>query len=362
MSRIILAFDSFKECITAHEACEAARQGVLEALPDAEVIMLPMSDGGEGLVCCLAPYMNLELREIDAHDALMRPIKSRYALTADGTMAIMEMAATCGLELIAPEDRDVMRATTYGVGEMLLDAAGMGVQHIVIGIGGSATCDGGRGMMECLQQAPEGWPTDLHITVVCDVTTPLYGPDGAAYVFAPQKGATPEQVEMLDRRLREIARDAESRGADPSKVHYPGAGAAGGLGYGLMVGLGAELSSGTSTVLDLLGFKRHVIGADLIITGEGKSDHQTLYGKVPLGILFHTRSALYDRPEPMVPIHLCSGAIEEADALLRTGFASVCSINEGDNRPLATLLQPEVAKENLRQAVRRLVATHLAPH
>lgn len=355
MKRIILAFDSFKECITAREACEAARRGVLEALPEAEVVMLPMSDGGEGLVSCLAPLMDLTWREIDAHDALMRPIKARYALTADGTTAIMEMAATCGLGLIAPEDRDIMRATTYGVGEMLLDAAAMGVEHIVIGIGGSATCDGGRGMMECLQQAPEGWPAGLHITMVCDVTNPLYGPDGAAYVFAPQKGATPEQVEMLDHRLREIARDAESRGAAPSKVYHPGAGAAGGLGYGLMVGLGAEMSMGTSAVLELLDFKRHVIGADLVITGEGKSDRQTLCGKVPLGILFHTRSALYARSEAMVPVHICSGAIEDADALLHEGFASVRSINAGDTRPLATLLRPEVACENLREAVRRLI-------
>lgn len=354
MSRIILAFDSFKECITAREACEAARRGVLDALPEAEVVMLPVSDGGEGLVSCLAPYMDLTWREIDAHDALMRPIKARYALTADGTTAIMEMAATCGLGLIAPEDRDIMRATTYGVGEMLLDAAGMGVKHIVMGIGGSATCDGGRGMMECLHQAPEGWPADLHITMACDVTNPLYGPDGAAYVFAPQKGATPEQVEILDRRLRKIARDAESQGA-PSMVYYPGAGAAGGLGYGLMVGLGAEMSMGISTVLQLLDFKRHVIGADLVITGEGKSDRQTLGGKVPLGILFHTRSALNARSEAMVSVHICSGAIEDADALLHEGFATVRSINAGDARPLATLLRPEVARENLRAAVRKLI-------
>lgn len=355
MSRIILAFDSYKECITAQEACEAARRGVLEALPEAEVVMLPMSDGGEGLVSCLAPYMDLTWREIDAHDALMRPIKARYALTADGTTAIMEMAATCGLGLIAPEDRDIMRATTYGVGEMLMDAIRTGAHHIVMGIGGSATCDGGRGMMECMNAASERLPEDLRITVACDVTNPLYGPDGAAYVFAPQKGATPEQVEALDLQLRVMAREAELQGANPRLAQHPGAGAAGGLGYGLMMGLGAELASGIDIVLQLLDFKRHVIGADLVITGEGKSDRQTLGGKVPLGILFHTRSALNARSEAMVPVHICSGAIEDADALLHEGFATVRSINAGDARPLATLLRPEVARENLRAAVRRLI-------
>lgn len=350
MSKIILAFDSFKECITASEACEAARQGVLEALPDAEVIMLPMSDGGEGLVSCLAPHMELTWREMDAHDALMRPIKARYALTADGQTAIMEMAATCGLGLIAPEDRDIMRATTYGVGEMLLDAAGTGVRHIVMGIGGSATCDGGRGMMECLHKASEGLPEDLRITVACDVTNPLYGPDGAAYVFAPQKGATPEQVEELDHQLRLMARDAESRGADPRLAQHPGAGAAGGLGYGLMMGLGAELASGIDIVLRLLDFDRHVGDANIVITGEGKSDRQTLCGKVPYGILRHTANA-----NAAVPVHLCSGAIEDGAELLQAGFASVRSINAGDTRPLAALLQPEVAQDNLRRTVRQLV-------
>ena len=352
MSRIVLAFDSFKECITAREACEAARRGVLEALPTADVVMLPVSDGGEGLVSCLAPHMALQWREIPAHDALMRPINARYALSTDGTTAIMEMAATCGLGLIAPEDRDVMRATTYGVGEMLLDAVGIGVRHVVMGIGGSATCDGGRGMMECLKTTARELPADLHISVACDVTNPLYGPEGAAYVFAPQKGATPQQVGELDRRLRLMALEAERGGANPQLAHHPGAGAAGGLGYGLMLGLGAKLSSGIDTVLQLLDYDGHLHGAGLVITGEGRSDSQTLCGKVPHGILSRTQQTC---GADQMPVHLLSGAIDDADSLLHAGFASVRSINAGDTRPLATLMLPEVAQDNLRAAARQLV-------
>lgn len=348
--KFILAFDSFKECITAAEACEAARLGVFDAVPDAEIVMLPMSDGGEGLSACLAAALHLHWRTIAAHDALMRPLTARYALSADGQTAVMEMAATCGLGLIAPADRDVMRATTAGVGEMLLDAVRQGVRRIFLGIGGSATCDGGRGMMQVLMPHHTEFE-GVEIIVACDVTNPLCGPDGAAFVFAPQKGASPAQVAELDERLQRFAHDCEAadgplpRPASPALARHPGAGAAGGLGYGLMALLGARLTSGIESVLALLDFDAHLRGATMVITGEGRSDSQTLQGKVPMGVL--QRSIAQG-----VPVVLLSGAIADAEALIAAGFHKAHSINAADSRPLAELMRPEVAKANLRAAVR----------
>ena len=346
--KIILAFDSFKECLTAMEACEAAREGVLEVHPDADVIMLPLSDGGEGLSACLATALNLRQRTITTHDALMRQLTAQYALTPDGTTAVMEMAATCGLALIPPTERDVMRATTYGVGEMMLDAVRQGVRRIFVGIGGSATCDGGSGMIDALKPHLAAFD-GIEIIVACDVTNPLYGPEGAAFVFAPQKGATPDQVVLLDQRLRDFARECEAGGASPALAHHPGAGAAGGLGYGLMALLGARLTSGIESVLDLLRFDSHLQDATLVITGEGKSDRQTLHGKVPMGVLRRANAQ-------GVPTMLLSGAIEDAAALTAAGFHKVRSINGHDSRPLSELLRPEVAMSNLRSTVRSLLS------
>lgn len=346
--KIILAFDSFKECLTAMEACEAAREGVLEVHPDADVIMLPLSDGGEGLSACLATALNLRQRTITTHDALMRQLTAQYALTPDGTTAVMEMAATCGLALIPPTERDVMRATTYGVGEMMLDAVRQGVRRIFVGIGGSATCDGGRGMIDALKPHLAAFD-GIEVIVACDVTNPLYGPEGAAFVFAPQKGATPDQVVLLDHRLRDFARECEAGGASPALAHHPGAGAAGGLGYGLMALLGARLTSGIESVLDLLRFDAHLQDATFVITGEGKSDRQTLHGKVPMGVLRRANAQ-------GVPTMLLSGAIEDAAALTVAGFHKVRSINDHDSRPLPELLRPEVAMSNLRSTVRSLLS------
>ena len=241
-----------------------------------------------------------------------------------------------------------MLTTTYGVGDMIIDAARRGCKEIVMGIGGSATCDGGRGMIQCLKDNGYTLPfanTQLpHIMVASDVTNPLYGELGAAYVFAPQKGATPEQVKILDERLREFAEETETLAlATPELAVHPGAGAAGGLGYGLMAYLKAELKSGIEIILSISKFDDTIKDASLIITGEGKSDAQTLMGKVPHGVLNHGK-------EHDIPVWLLSGGIENED-LLAQHFDVVRSINEGDKRPLTTLLQPDVAKENLRETI-----------
>lgn len=364
--KIICAFDSFKGCMTAREACRAAASGLRERYPDAEIVCLPISDGGEGMVDCIAeatPFVpsansqHAELREnsgtrlvsVMVHDPLMQPIEAQYALSADGRTAYMEMAAASGLTLVPKDRRNPMLTTTYGVGEMILDAVKRGCRRIVMGIGGSATCDGGKGMIDCLEDRLPlheigAFAESIEVVVASDVSNPLYGPNGAAYVFAPQKGATPEQVQLLDERLRAFARETEAKGiAHPTLAEHPGAGAAGGLGYGLMAYLGATLQSGIDLVLDTIRFDEQTKGADLVLTGEGKSDRQTLMGKVPQGIL--TRAG-----HQGIPVHLLSGAIEDVTELTEAGFASVHSINENDNRPSNVLMQRDVAAANMKKA------------
>lgn len=299
-----------------------------------------MSDGGEGMVVCIAEAVDATMTSVKVHDPLMNIIEAQYAISANGTTAYMEMAAASGLTLIPKHRRNPMLTTTYGVGEMILDAAKRGCRKIVMGIGGSATCDGGKGMIECL----EGHlPLPLEIIVASDVGNPLYGENGAAFVFAPQKGATPEQVKILDEQLRRLARETEAKGiALPELAEHPGAGAAGGLGYGLMAYLGAKLQAGIDLMLDTVHFDEQIKDADFILTGEGKSDKQTLMGKVPEGIL---KRAM----KQGIPLHLLSGAIEDFADLKEAGFASVCSINENDRRPSDVLMQKCVAMENMKK-------------
>lgn len=345
--KIIVAFDSYKGCMTAEEACHTAALAIHKATPQTEVVEIPLSDGGEGLVASVRRFLPVTEVTIQAHGPLMEEIQASYALSVDGRTAYMEMAATSGLPLVPADKRNPENTTTYGVGELILDAARKGCQEIIMGIGGSATCDAGKGMITCLKEHGHDVPCASlpHLTVACDVNNPLFGPQGASYIFAPQKGATPEQVIKLDKQLQEFARETEQAGwATSDLANYPGAGAAGGLGYGLMAYLKAELKSGIDIVLDLTGFNALLKNTDLVITGEGKSDEQTLMGKVPHGILKRCQPA-------QIPVVLLSGAIDDKDALLSRHFFRVQSINQGDERPLETLLQNEVAKDNLRKTI-----------
>lgn len=351
--KIVLSFDSYKGCLSAAEVCKAARKGILSVCPAAEVHCLPMSDGGEGLVESLmatAAWSGMALRRVTAHvhGPLMEDRVAAYAISEDGSMAVMEMASACGLPLVPLDRRDPTRTTTYGLGEMMADAVRRGVQHIVLGIGGSATCDAGRGMLEALR-CQLTMPWGVRLSVACDVRNPLFGPDGAAYVFAPQKGATPQQVEWLDAQLRRFARETEDKGlATPCDALLPGTGAAGGLGYALLTYLKAELKPGIEVALDALRFDEVVQSADCVLTGEGCSDRQTLMGKVPQGVLQRAQ-------RQGVPVVLMSGAIRDAEVLHDAGFQRIVCINEGDSRPLEVLLSPHVASENITQAVRLIM-------
>lgn len=356
--KIITAFDSFKGCMTAQEACQVAARGLKERYPDADILCLPMSDGGEGMVTCIAQAMDVKMITVKVHDPLMKEIEAQYAY-ANG-VAYMEMAAASGLMLVPEDQRNPMQTTTYGVGEMIFDAVRRGCKKIIMGIGGSATCDGGKGMIKFLKPY---LPLPVEIIVASDVSNPLYGKDGAAYVFAPQKGATQEQVILLDQRLRDFARDTESAGiATHDLVNYPGSGAAGGLGYGLMTYLNAKLTSGVDLLLDVIHFDQQIADADLILTGEGKTDGQTLYNikesfdkvlcekapkKVPMGVLARAK-------RQGIPCMLLSGAIEDKQELLHAGFSDVSSINEGDNRSIEELMRKENAMKRMHKTCLQL--------
>ena len=354
--KIITAFDSFKGCMSATDACHAATEGLLSIDPSAEVVCLPLSDGGEGMVSCITEALHLSQVSVMVHGPLMEEIEATYALSDDGMTAYMEMAAASGLPLVPQDKRNPMLTTTFGVGEMLIDAVRRGCRRVVMGIGGSATCDGGKGMIKALQEYSVSL-LPIEVIVASDVDNPLYGERGAAYIFAPQKGATPEQVVLLDQRLRDFARKTEREGwASPEHAQHPGAGAAGGLGYALMAYLKARLCSGIDLILDTICFDQQVTDADIVITGEGKSDSQTLMGKVPMGVLRRTLGST-DKKQPTSDkkVFLLSGAVEDKESLLYAGFASVLSINEGDARPLSMLMQREVAIQNLTSTIKKLL-------
>jgi len=344
--------------MTADEACRAAAMAIKEVCPDIVTEEMPLSDGGEGLVSSVKGMLDVNIVTIDAHDPLMNPLKASYAISADGETAYMEMAETSGLPLVPAEKRNPLLTTTYGVGDMIADAVGRNCKHIVMGIGGSATCDGGAGMIQSLKDkgllCDDGRMADdrlssCQITVACDVNNPLYGENGAAYVYGPQKGATPEQVVLLDKRLREMTYSLERSGvAKPEDALTPGAGAAGGLGYGLMVMLHATLKRGVDIVLDINHFDERIKDADLIITGEGKSDLQSLMGKVPDGVLSRAR-------KQGITTVIASGAIEAKKQLTAAGFADVVSINEGDSRPLSELMRTDNAIVNIKKTMTYIV-------
>jgi len=356
--KIVLAFDSFKGCMTAKQTCKAAAIAAKEVCPTAEIMEIPLSDGGEGLVDSVKDMLDVNIVTFDAHDPLMNPIRASYAISACGETAYMEMAETSGLPLVPVQKRNPLITTTYGVGDMIANAIGRGCTDIIMGIGGSATSDGGAGMIQRLKELgfinerlmiSDKRIKDCKVTVACDVNNPLYGENGAAYIYAPQKGATPEQVVELDKRLHDMAKELESTGVARSEdAMKPGAGAAGGLGYGLMVVLKATLKRGIDIVLDINDFDERIKDADLIITGEGKSDLQSLMGKVPDGVL--SRAKKYG-----IKTMIVSGAIEAKEQLISAGFVDAVSINTGDTRPLAELMKTEVAIENMQKTIKQVM-------
>ena len=307
--KYLLAPDKFKGALSAIEACEAMKAGLsgLDAQP--EVLSVPMADGGEGTMAVLTHHAGGEYRTVNAHDPYGRLLKAPVGLSLDGKTAFLEMAKASGLQILATEERNCYETSSRGVGDLILEAWQLGVERIILGIGGSATCDGGMGMATALgyqfydqngqelkpagnnllaisridaQAVPEGLKA-LDIQVACDVNNFLTGPKGAAKVFGPQKGANEHQVEELEAGLKNLAHQWQSHfGIKLENV--PGSGAAGGLGAGAKAFLGAALKPGVDLVMDQVRLKDWLEEADLVITGEGKLDDQTIHGKVIHGV------------------------------------------------------------------------------
>ena len=349
LMKIIVAIDSFKGCLTSAEANNAAAEGIAAAVPDADIVQIPVSDGGEGWVDAIQNAIVGERIEVLVRDPLMRPVMAEYLVRGD--TAVVEIAKSSGLTLLSPEELNPMVASSYGVGQVVADAVKRGCRHIIVGLGGSAVSDCGIGMLCALRECFAGggsWKDicvlrDVRFTIATDVRNPLCGINGAAYVFAPGKGATGGMVRVLDVRARRFADEsAEYFGYDRRDV--PGAGAAGGLGYAFLEYMDAECRSGIEFMLDAVDFGGMVRDAAMVITGEGQSDCQTLMGKLPYGILQRCRLR-------GVPVVLAAGRVRERRRLLAAGFADVVCIN-----PPGVLdedcMKPEKARGNIRRALR----------
>jgi len=343
MKKIIVAIDSFKGCLTSAEANQAASEGIIDKMPEAKVVQVPVSDGGEGWLEAFQAAMGGEIVKVSVKDPLMRTIVAQYLVQGD--TAVIEIAKASGLTLLSPEERNPMVATSYGTGQLVVDAVRRGCKHIIVGLGGSATSDCGIGMLEAIHNAQCIIHNDVRFTIATDVTNPLCGENGAAHVFAPQKGATPEMVEALDARAKRFAEvSAKHLGRDCQNM--PGAGAAGGLGYAFLQYMNADCRSGIELLLDTIRFDDLLQDADLVITGEGSADRQTLMGKLPFGILQRAQ-------QHHIPVMLIAGRIADEQQLLEAGFSRVACINP-PNLPLEIAMQPATAKGNIKNTITQI--------
>lgn len=372
MKKIILAFDSFKGSAGSLEIADAARKGILKECPHCNVVSFPIADGGEGTTEAICTGLEVNQVTCIAHDPLMNPIKVTYGITRDGTTAILEMASASGLPAVPEALRNPMNTSTYGTGEIIRDALQKGCHRFILGIGGSATNDAGIGMLSALGIRfldESGNPlkpigrnliriatiddSSLHpalqkatFTIACDVNNPFYGPQGAAFVYAPQKGASPNEVTALDEGLRHYAGILRNQ-KDVDIADIPGAGAAGGMGGGLLPFLHATLKPGIDAILDILQFRESLHEADLIFTGEGKLDTQTGMGKALGGVLQMAQ-------ERSVPVIALGGAVEATAQLNEMGFTAVLPIQPAPV-PLDRAMQKEFTLDNIERTVAQLI-------
>lgn len=373
MTRIIAAFDSFKGSLSSREAGEAFRRGYMAERPDAEVEVLSIADGGEGMAEAISEGVGGEMVSVVVSDPLGRKIEARYALINEGVTAVIAMSSASGLTLLKPEERNPLIASTFGTGELIVDALERGCREIIMGLGGSATNDCGVGMLRALGyrfydaageelcdtisilervesiSTAERHPLLMGVkfTAAVDVDNPLYGAQGAAHIFAPQKGASLEMVERLDMALRHYAEVVDADAADAADAaEVAGAGAAGGMGYALHTMLGARMRPGIEIVLALLDFERRAQGALLVVTGEGSIDAQTLHGKAPAGVLAAAQRL-------GIPVVALGGRVECEGALLAGGFHAVRAITPHD-QPTDVAMQRETAIANMERAAREL--------
>ncbi len=346
--KFVAAPNAFKESLSAPKVAESIAIGIHRVLPDAIVEQVPVADGGDGTAEALVAATGGRIMELTVTGPLGEPVEASYGLLGDGRTAVIEMALASGLHLVPQEKRNPMKTTTYGTGELIAAALDQGVEKVIVGIGGSATVDGGAGMAQALGcsllddsgcEIPRGGEglarlsridlsrrhpalEKVETVVACDVDNPLTGPQGAPAVYGPQKGATPEMVRQLDADLGRYA-DVIKRDLEMEVDTVPGAGAAGGLGAGLMAFLGAKLRPGVDIVIEAARLEEKLQGANLVITGEGKLDRQTAFGKAPIGVARLAK-------KHGIPVVALSGSLGEgADELVEHGIDAVFTIVPG---------------------------------
>ena len=384
--KIVIASDSFKGSLASIEVARSIEMGILDVFPSCDIVKVAVADGGEGTMDALCQSLGGRFIRIPVQDPIGRTIFASYVILEDGNTAVLEMSSASGLTLLTTAERNPMLTSTYGTGQLIDDAIGRGCRRFLVGIGGSATNDAGMGMLTALGYRfldAEGNELsgagaslskvcgidcsgvsqavrDSEFIVACDVDSPLYGPDGAAHVFAPQKGADPDMVKALDDGLRQYA-DVVASYAGKIPMHggpsctgetsimkdaasMPGAGAAGGLGYAFVAFFGARLQRGVDMVLDAVGFDSIIEGADLVITGEGRIDAQTLTGKTPYGVL--QRASRQN-----IPVIALAGSVALDDS---SGFTAIRQITPPDMQ-LSEAMLPAVASANLRRTISALL-------
>ncbi|MFP4175726.1 MAG: glycerate kinase [Candidatus Brocadiia bacterium] len=370
--KIVIAPDSFKETLSAPEVAEALKKGVIDASPQAEVVMVPLGDGGEGTTDAVVVAAGGSFRSVEVPDPLGHPVRARFGLIENGTTAVLEMAAASGLDLLGPSERNPLQTSTKGTGVLIRAALDAGASRMILGVGGSATVDCGIGMAAELgaefldrkgkpienpaggdlgkvesvrMEGLDGRLRNTEVSVACDVTNPLVGNEGAARVYGPQKGADTDMVERLEKGIKHFAGIIrKDLGIDVSQE--PGGGAAGGLAAGLAAFAGARLERGIETVMDAVGLEAKMEGAALVITGEGKADLQSAFGKTPAGVGELARKS-------GVPAVLAAGMLEDGyRELYRHGITAAFSIAEG---PMKVKKAHENTERLLRQTAEGIV-------
>ena len=370
--KVVIAIDSLKGSLSSMEAGMAIKDGILAAKPDAEVIVKPLADGGEGTTDALIEGMNRERIDLTVTGPMHTPVDAYYGYLKDTNTAVMEMASAAGITLVPDSEKNPLLATSYGVGEMINDAIQRGCRNFIIGIGGSVTNDGGIGMLKALgvrfldengEDAGEGGQAlakvaridvsgmnpllkECHIQVACDVNNPLCGENGSTYVYGPQKGVTEDMKKTLDEAMAHFAR-VTSETLENDYMNTPGAGAAGGLGYAFLAYTGAALTPGIELILDAVGLEEELSGADVVVTGEGRLDFQTAMGKAPVGV-----ARLAKKYNAKV-IAFAGSVTKEATACNKEGIDAFFPILRGVCT-LAEAMDPVAARNNMTATVEQV--------
>lgn len=370
--KVVIAIDSLKGSLSSMEAGMAIKDGILAAKPDAEVIVKPLADGGEGTTDALIEGMNGERIDLTVTGPMHTPVDAYYGYLKDTNTAVMEMASAAGITLVPDSEKNPLLATSYGVGEMINDAIQRGCRNFIIGIGGSVTNDGGIGMLKALgvrfldendEDAGEGGQAlakvaridvsgmnpllkECHIQVACDVNNPLCGENGSTYVYGPQKGVTEDMKKTLDEAMAHFAR-VTSETLENDYMNTPGAGAAGGLGYAFLAYTGAALTPGIELILDAVGLEEELSGADVVVTGEGRLDFQTAMGKAPVGV-----ARLAKKYNAKV-IAFAGSVTKEATACNKEGIDAFFPILRGVCT-LAEAMDPVTARNNMTATVEQV--------